>query len=171
MPFFHLLYVAILQRIEDMVPAIRYTDQDLGQLENYETRPPVSWPCLLLDFDAATYENLGRLHQSGRLQVVLRIGFAPFSSANSLSPDTVRDKALEYYNVENEVYKALQGWEPLGPAKEPLCQPLMRVQAATERRNDEYRVRTLVFATSYFDAEAADADTRVTFPLKIETVN
>ncbi len=62
-------------------PYFRYVDQDLGQLEM--ERPPVLWPCVLIDIDEMSFRNMTDAAQLGTVKVVLRLGFPPLGSAAS----------------------------------------------------------------------------------------
>lgn len=161
--FFANLLLAIQARIADQVPEIRYIDQDLGQLEIYELRPAVSWPCLLIDFDTTNYSNEGELAQIGENIIQFRLGIDTYTSANSLGPLQVRQAALDYYELENKVFVALHGWDGDG-----LCQPLSRTAAATEKREDKFRVRIIHFATAFEDVSAMPQYARVTLGTVIE---
>lgn len=143
------LYEALQEQIKSEVPEIRYIDVDLGQLDYYETRPGVSWPCVMIDFIMGQWSNESGGVQWGDFTVNIRLGFAPFSSANSLAPDVVQEKALQYFEVEWKLYKALQGFDADG-----LIQPMTRVSDGTEKREDPFRVRNMAFATSAEDHSA-----------------
>lgn len=155
------LLLALYDRIAAEVPEIRYMDQDFGQLEILDElgRPPVSWPCLLFDFTGTNYDQLLQQVQTGNLQLQVRLGFAPYSASNSLAPTDVKKKALQYYELENKVYVALQGWDAGG-----LCQPFTRTADGTERREDTYRVRVLTFSSQFEDTSATPAMQKVPRP-------
>lgn len=141
------LYNSLLQHIQQTVPAIRYINHDFGQLE--EPRPPVSWPCLLIDFDELTYSDMGnqpRQLVTGRL--VLRLGLQGYSGLSNLKPEAVREKGLEFLELEQQLAAALHGWAPPGISR------LLRRSAVTEKRDDDLRVRILSFELSYTDEAA-----------------
>lgn len=143
------LFLAIQEQIEKEVPEIRQIDIDLGQLETYETRPAVSFPCVLIDFPATPYSNHSQGWQWADVNVTIRLGFTPFSSASSITPDVTKEQALHFFELENKLYEALQGFTAGG-----CIQPLIRVSAATERREDAYRVREIQFTTGTEDDTA-----------------
>lgn len=140
-------FILLNNRIVAQVPEIRYIDQDLGQLDFYQERPAVSWPCVLLDVGDFTFSNYGNLSQSGEGQIVIRLGFTPFSSANSKAPDLVKFKALKFYDIEHKLVNALHGWTPdTGDYGN-----LIRVSATTEKREDPFRVREIRFKLAFED--------------------
>ncbi|MBN8834584.1 MAG: hypothetical protein ABS68_00175 [Niastella sp. SCN 39-18] len=132
------LYESILQRIKALVPEVRYINQDMGQLENYELRPAVSWPCLLIDVDDFKYSQVqGNTTQMAEGIVTLRLGLVQYTQSDNLVPDNIRPNALAYYEVEEKITQALHGWAPTGWSR------LMREKSGTEKRDDDIRVRVL----------------------------
>ena len=146
--------------IKTTVPAIRHIDQDLGQIDYYpqDGRPAVAWPCLLLDFDATATD-----HHAGvqwlDITINCRLAFSPYSSSASFVPDLVKEKSLQFYEVELQLYKALQGFDAGG-----IVQPLTRSGAiSTEKREDPFRVRIMSFATATED-HSAQPTTNIAVP-------
>jgi len=138
------IFTSVLNRIMAKVPEVRFIDQDLGQLENYELRPAVSWPCALLDVEEFTFTEMGNdLQQIGQGILSVRIGLVKYSESNNLVPEAVRKNALQYYEVEQKVIEALHGWKSVGFSR------LLRRVSATEKRDDDIRVRVLKFAVSF----------------------
>jgi len=163
--FFSQAYLALVERIK-AVPGIAWVDQDLDQLENYETRPPVQFPCVLLDFLDTAYDENGQQVQTGHQIIQLRLGFAPYGSANSAVPTIYQEKALEYFELEHALFVALHGW-PISYNDAVLTQPLVRKRATTEQRNDPYRVRVIQFTTDFEDDSAKPTMQRVTAKMNI----
>lgn len=148
------LYETIMARIKSEVTAVRYVNQDLGQLEYYNAntgRPAVSFPCALIDFDNFNADDLSDKSQELEGDVIIRIALDTWSSASSITPTEVRTKALSYYDVEHAVYKALHAWCP-GPADS--CGYLTRTGTATEQREDAIRVRVMRFRLRFRDDSA-----------------
>jgi hypothetical protein len=161
------LHNALIDRIKAKVPDIRFIDQDLGQLENYETRPPVSWPCVLIDVgDDFDYSEMGNhMHQLATGTIMLRLALVKYTDSNNLVPNNVRENSLRYYEVENDLIKALHGWAPTGFSR------LLRRKASTEKREDDIRVRAIPFAISFTDEIAAPETVSTSVPNPIVTTN
>lgn len=140
------LFLAIQARIKDQCPDIRYIDQDVGQLDYYETRPPISWPAVLLDFGSFDFKDIGEHVQMGNGRVTLRLAFSPFSSANSLVPDITKEKALLFYEIEYRLHMALHAWEATD-----FSGNMVRRSAKTEMRDDPFRVRELQYELNFED--------------------
>jgi len=148
------LFLAVQQHIQDTVPAIVYIDQDLGQLKNNDKpsfRPAVSWPCVLIDFDDFSFQNLSENVQTVEGTVVLKLGFAPFSSSGQATPTTYKEKAIEYYDIEWNLNKTMQGWTPGNDYGY-----LSRSTSITEKRNDAIRVREIRYRIAFEDYSAAN---------------
>lgn len=153
------LLILIQEKIASDIPEIKWCDQDFGQLENYEERPAVAWPCTLVDFLTTTYGQLSNDVQEANFSLQLRLGFNPYSSTSGATPIPYREKALEYYEIEEKIFTTFQGWTAGG-----LIQPMTRVSGQTEPREDIYRVRVINFTSWFEDATAVPATTSVARP-------
>ena len=156
------MLLALQERITTLVPEIKWIDQDLGQLEFYAGeagRPPVHWPCLLIDFTSASYDDMSGGAQWCSDTIQLRLGFAPYSYSNDKAPLAVRGRALNYYELEERLYAALHGWDADG-----LCQPMSRRTGITEKREDAIRVRVMSFTTTFMDESAVPGTLPATRP-------
>ena len=140
------LFLAIQQRIASGVTGIKHIAHDLGQL-SAKGRPPVSWPCVLIDFEDFTFSNLGENVQTAKGTVLIKLGFAPHSPTAQDTPDEYRNTAISYYDLEWELHKSLQGWSP--DAEE--YGSLARTTATTQRRTDSYRIRELRYSIAFDD--------------------
>jgi hypothetical protein len=139
------IYLALQQRIQAELPTITYIDQDLGQLKS-SPRPAVTWPCVLIDFEDFLFENLAENVQTAKGIVVLRLGFAPHSNSSQVVPGVYTKRAINYYDVEWVLHKAVQGWSPTDDAGK-----FIRINAATQKRADGYRVRELRYSIAFDD--------------------
>lgn len=139
------IFMAVQQRIQANVSTIAYIDQDLGQLKS-GVRPPVAWPCALIDFEDFDFENLGENVQTATGTVVLRLAFAPYSKSSQVTPTAYLQQAIGYYDIEWALHLALQGWAPGADFGR-----LIRTRASTQKRNDNYRVRELRYSIAFED--------------------
>jgi hypothetical protein len=165
--FFGQLYVDLSTHLKAAVPKLKWIDMDFGQLEHFEYKPEVAFPCSLVDFLAANYSNTSNLDQIGDVLVQIRLGFAPFSQSHQTAPLNVKEKALEYFTIEQEIYQAIQGWQ------NSFTDPFIRVSAATDSRFEEIglRVRLLTFSTSYHDESAGTVYTKRPANLEIDSIS
>jgi hypothetical protein len=146
--FFSKLYLDLQNRIKEAVPEIEWIEQDFGQDTLDEWRPNVVFPAVLIDFISTVYSEIGNINQSAEATISLRLLFAPFSQSYEDAPFEVREDALEFFELENKIVNALQGWFPDGG----YCQPLLRRTAASFNNSRiALRVRNLQFATTFLE--------------------
>ena len=147
---FSKIYLALQDRITEECKAIRWVEQDFGQ-DNHKERPNVAFPAVLIDFTDAKYDELGNGGQTCMLTVRVRLLFATFSQSYNVAPDEVREKALEYFEVEKRLVDALHCWQPQDNVTgEPLARPLIRTSATSDNRGDNgLRIRELEFTTEF----------------------
>lgn len=153
------LYLKVVARLVAQVPELKFIDQDLAQLENYEIRPAVEFPCALLDVDDFEFTDVGNFTtQIGNGLLIIRLGVGAWSPSNNLAPNDVRVKALNYYEIEQKIHLALHGWQDDGFGK------LRRKKAKKEERNDNIRVRVISYAVTIQDETTKPARTSVARP-------
>lgn len=139
------LFLALQAHIKNNVTSISYLAQDTGQL-SVKGRPPVTFPCVLIDFDKFTFSNVGEGVQTACGEVVLKLGFAPLSPTAHSTPDEFKDLALGYYDLEWALHKALHCWS----ANDSFgC--MIRSSADTQTRTDGYRVREMRYSVTFDD--------------------
>lgn len=154
------IFLAIQARIKDNAPYIKHTDQELGQLK--QARPPVSWPCVLIDFEDFEFDNLSENVQTAAGTLVLRLGFAPYSNTAAATPAPYTAMALGYYDMEWQLHKLMQGWHPLADVGS-LC----RISTATQKRTDNYRVREIRYSLAFEDYSAKTRYSRIPAELQV----
>lgn len=145
------IFLAVQQRLNTQLTNLKWIDQDLGQLEFYTTRPAVDFPCALIDIDDSDYSNEGENSQIGEGILLVRLGLTAYTSANNLTPTIYKEKAINYYNLEHQVNKALHGW-----CDSRFFSPLTRVKATKEKREDNLRVRVLRYTFAFRDSTAME---------------
>lgn len=166
-----LLYQAIIARIQAEVPEIKWIDMEMGQLENYgpnegqNPRPPVQFPCVLIDFPRTSFSELQGNLQWADITVELRLAFAQFSNTNAITPAQWQEQGLQYFEIEMKLAAALHGFAATYTDGTPFHSPFSRTTAVTERRQYDsinMRVRSLTFTTALEDATAVEQLTAVT---------
>lgn len=138
------LYEKILERLQ-AIPELKWIDLDHGQLDYYEHRPSVSFPCALIGLQISKAEDLGAKKQTCQAIVNIRLGFDFTGNTNAVTSKPQREKSMHYFKVANEVYKALQGF------KDENINSLSRMNLREEKRNDHYKVINIPFSTAFND--------------------
>lgn len=153
------LYLAIQARLKAQVAALKWIDQNFGQLE-IEPRPPVLFPTALIDLSGFVFEDLPNGVQKGNGRVIISLATAPFSNSNASTPTPQKEKAIEYYEIEWAIHNALHNWIPI-TGMEKL---LRRTMDKQEAENISIRERLIVFECGYTDCGAMPATVKFARP-------
>ncbi|MBL0144914.1 MAG: hypothetical protein IPP48_03300 [Chitinophagaceae bacterium] len=86
------LFVAVQNRLKEKVTALKWIDQNFGQLDNYELKPPVLFPCGLIDLSGFSFEDLPNGKQRANGRVVIILSTTPFSNSNASTPEPQKKK-------------------------------------------------------------------------------
>lgn len=140
------LFTLIQDKLK-VLPDIAWVDLNFGQLES-ETRPAVQFPCALISIDLPRTEDLGQKLQKCQGTIGIRLGFDFKGSSSSKAADPVRAKALDYYRITREVYKALQGYSQTGLSR------LKRTSQIEMARPDQIKILDMTFYCEFHDSSA-----------------
>lgn len=138
------IFTDILERIVG-ISEIRWVDVQEGQLNTNE-RPPVAFPCCLVDITYPVCKTLSGGKQQVSVQISLQVAFQCFGQTNTKAPAQVRDRALERLDILDKLHRHLHWWND-----NTKLIPLMRKRITTERRSDGLKVYTMVYETGFFD--------------------
>lgn len=136
-------------RLDATVPALKYVDEDWGQLDFFGPNHPVKWPCALIDIIDATWSNEGKLVQMGLVQVKVRVADIKISNTSGAAPQGQKDKAFAIFATLREVFKALHGW-----SGDEHYSKLIRTKNSKIKRNDGVRIYETTFTCEMKDASA-----------------
>ncbi|MCK4499827.1 hypothetical protein KAU11_04975 [Candidatus Babeliales bacterium] len=137
------IYLPIINQLKTEVPALRWIDADMGQLDFYEMKPPVVFPCALIDIDLPKCEDLAELVQDCDATITIRLAFEPMGQTNSTAPESVQNRALAMWDTVSQVFTALQGFE------NATFGSLSRTSQVTEKRDDNIKVVKQVWDTVF----------------------
>lgn len=144
------IFSALQQRIITQVPEIIFIEHDFGQLEDYSNgRPPVAFPCALIDFQNWTFENMGENAQRAEGDVVIKLGYAKHGQTHNATPNQWREAAMEYYETEWKLNKALHGYTPGNDYGY-----LTRTTETKENRPLGVRIKTITYRLAFEDYSA-----------------
>lgn len=141
------LFKEITAKLE-AITAIKWVDEDKGQM-NFE-RPPILFPGALVAISLPTTQNMSVLKQHVQAQVTVKLCFDYGGNTNTLTPTANRDASLAFYDVVQEVYKALQGFSTID------FNALERRNFVQIPRPDTYKTVSMVFITECLDFTAAE---------------
>lgn len=100
------------QRIIDKVAALKYVDENWGQLDYYSANPPVQWPCCLIDIGTVVWKNMGNRQQQGVATITLYVANLKLTNTSGRAPAGQRNKAWEVHRIINEVHQAVHQYKP-----------------------------------------------------------
>lgn len=101
------IFKAVQDRITANVPAVRWVDFDLGQLD--QEKPPVSYPCALIGFNSGEYTALGMSSSLGTITLEIAVAFQLRERTHSVADQQYRDEALTHLDTVDAVRVALEG--------------------------------------------------------------
>lgn len=140
---------AIISRIDTQVAAIKYSDEDWGQLDNYSPNFPVKWPCSLVDVLDVQWSNAGNKTQMGLAQIRLKIADLRLSNSSGATPAGQKTKSDSFYTLTQSVYNCLHGFRPGN-----LCSALIRASERRVQRDDGVKEHWMIFTTEIKDISA-----------------
>lgn len=148
---------AILQSIQNhiatSVNAVRYVDENWGQLDLYGPEIPVKWPCVLIDIGSGQFSNIGRNNnvipanrQQGTFSVELTISTLKLTNSSFNAPPTQKWHAFEIWEIVEEIHKKIQGWPPTDKSGGLIRSSLNRV-----RRDDGVQEIRVIYTVGIND--------------------
>lgn len=134
--------ITILKSIQKRISEIKeiaYVDEDWGQLDYYDTRPPVQWPCALFTLNDGSFSNIGKdknktptNRQQGIITLDITIANLKLTNTSFKSPLHQKDQSWDIWNLIEKLHGKLHGWKP----DNKVCGYLIRTSCKSIRRND-----------------------------------
>jgi len=124
-----------------------HVDHDNGQLE--DEKPAIGFPAILIDFDNFQWQNLGSQAKMGEGMVVLKLVFAPYSGSSNITNPVFKEKGLNYYELEQAVKSALDGWCP--DETTDVYSPMCYEAVTTSKLRTDLRIREMAFSIGIDD--------------------
>lgn len=141
--FYKTLFLALQEHIAKKVPEIKFIDQNIGQYGFDDFRAKVTFPAVLIDFPNTIFSALAENIQLGVASVEIALFFDVYAQTYHFAPYDIKEIGLNYFEIEQKVFKALQGFNANG-----LCSPLIRSEVRSQNNNEiGMRIRQLYFST------------------------
>ena len=140
---------AVMDRICREVLALRWIDADEGQLDFSDSRPPVAFPCCLVELSYPDAENLAGNHpttQRIEAAVTLKIGFNDCASFNVNKPVQVQSAAFARLDLLEDLHKTLQGFR-----LENCVKSFHRKSCRPQKRPDGLKLYEAVYVAEFMD--------------------
>jgi len=136
-------------RLQEKVPALKYIDEDWGQLDYYNPNQPVKWPCVLIDVNQVAWTNEGQHVQLGNASVSIRVADMRLSNSNIKAPQAQRTRAEGILDLLTCVHAALHGW-----TGDNMNSPLTRLTTRKVNRDDGIREFEVIYVSQITDDSA-----------------
>lgn len=150
--FYKTLFLALQEHIAKEVPEIKFIDQNIGQYGFDDFRAKVAFPAILIDFPNTTFSALAGNIQLGVASVEISLFFDVYAQTYHFAPRETKEIGLNYFEIEQKVFKALQGFNANG-----LCTPFVRSEVRSQNNNEiGMRIRQLYFSTEFEDYTLED---------------
>ncbi|NCB82979.1 MAG: hypothetical protein EOM44_00545 [Bacteroidia bacterium] len=144
------IYSALIARLKEKVPSLKWIDWDTAQLETQAERPAVRFPCALISIGITSARDIVETSQYCEANISIRLAFDPMERTNSEAPPEAREQALQPYDVIADTYAALQGFET------PHFHALSRTSQAKENNRLGLFVYRITFKTDFEDDTAEE---------------
>jgi len=142
-----------IQNTLETIPALRYVDEDWGQLDDYSPHPPTQFPLVLIDIGALQYSDIGKdktatpqNRQMATGTIVISIANLKLTNTSARAPQSQKDKAWAIWDIVASVHKKLHGVVVGGSAG-----AMMRTAMRKVKRDDgiqEYEVTYTIGMTN-----------------------
>jgi len=139
----------IINYLRNELVWLKYVNVNLRQLDVYEVKPAVDFPCCLVDLLEVQYDQR-QDGQHGNLQLRLTLGFDVVNDTSGLAPDAIREAGLDYFDKENEIYQKMQYYNAGGL----VFNDFIRLREATQQRDDAFRVLDNDYKATFHDRSA-----------------
>lgn len=138
-------FIALSDKLKE-VTTLKWIDEDMGQMDFYEIRPSVAFPCALIDIELPDCKDLNTTEQNVTARITLRLCFEPTGQSNTAAPVATRERSLTRWETVDALFNLLQGWSGT------TFTELSRKSQVTEKREDKYKVIQQVWETTFVEA-------------------
>ena len=156
------ILTAIISRLAEKEPNLKYMDEDWGQLDYYQESPPVKFPCALLELQQANWINQSQKLQDGVLSISIRIADIKLSNTSYRAPAGQKTSAAAIWLILENIHKALHGWRP---QDNPSFGALTRISSRKVKRDDGIREFEVVYNTLCLDASPVNQQYHAAVPV------
>jgi hypothetical protein len=157
------LFLAIQDRIQEIVPEIKYIDQNMGQYMHAEFRKNMLFPCVLINFPTTEFSEMQGFNQFGDVTIVATLFYDIWNNTNNITPLEIKEAGLKYLETNQKLFMALQGWNP------DYCEALTRKSSKSHNDNEVgLMVKETTFTTTFEDYSCDDDTPKVPISLRTE---
>lgn len=129
------------------VQSIRWVDLDKGQIDEYEIRPSIDFPAVLLDIELPSTEKITSTSQQCDVMITVQVVFDFMDDTDSGTPTHILNKSLAVFDIVKEVHDKLQGLRQINIVRKPL----ERKSTRSPKRPDKIKVYKSIYSTRMID--------------------
>lgn len=128
------------------VTALKFIDENTGQLDYYSPNFPVKFPCALVDIGEAGFSNIGMdktkkpiNRQMGDIIIVFNVANLKLTNTSNAAPTSQKTQAHSIFDIMQAIHEIIQGFHPT-----QSCSGLIRIGQKRLIRDDgvqEYQIR------------------------------
>lgn len=135
------------------VPSLKLIDEDWGQCDFYDDRPPVKFPCALIDIQDATFSDAGEGRQQGVLTVCVKLFVLRLGNTSNAAPDSQRKSVRDGWLACNQIIKAVHNKDFLSEGYAPP----KRARMERIKRRDGIYERNITFTIGITDRATVES--------------
>ena len=102
------IYNAVMDRLKQQVPALKWIDLDTGQLSM--ANPPVAFPCALVGIKYPRCKTITDTEQEVEARISIRFAWNNPIRTAAQTDDEARAASMAVYDTIADIYAALQGF-------------------------------------------------------------
>lgn len=119
------IYRSLYKKIAE-THLVNWIDIEKGQLKNYNTLPPVDFPCVLLNAYLPTCEDINTTEQLCTVHIEVTVVFETLpDQTDTYTPEEAFELSIKKQDIIDDIHKALQGFstDELSPLSRKSCTP------------------------------------------------
>lgn len=159
------IITAFQNQLTANVPAIKYADEDWGQMDFYTDRPPVKYPAALIDIQDIQYTDAGDNRQHGVLTVAVRLYVLRLGNTSHHAPENQKQDVRQGWLACNQIIKAVHGVDFI---KNGFAAPRRARMQRIKRRDGIYQ-RDIIFNIPFIDKQTVPERMAVRPTVSIKT--
>lgn len=148
------LFIELQGRLASL-QSLKHVDEDWGQLDTFGNKPPVKFPCALLNLGDVNWSNMGQLKQIGQARITITFADYKLVNTSDLAPQRQKDAAFSLLGIMSQANLLLHGWRP-----SVATSPMVRLSQDRAIRDDGIIEHTVVYLVTVKD----DHNPTVVFP-------
>lgn len=103
-------YKDLLEQLQAKIPGLRWIDLDRGQIDDPEGNYTLDFPAVLISFGEIPWNSIGEKVNHGSAHITFRLAFKSYNDSNNLTPESIRETALQELGIRQDLNAALQGF-------------------------------------------------------------